>query len=583
MKKKAVSLLLTAVMISSLAACGSTSGDEKTGNSSSSQQTENSGEETASDSGDVETLEVFSQGGSYQGLQGGWYAKALKDALNIELNIISPNASGGGDSLYQTRSVAGNLGDIVILDYQKMKECVASGLVIDMSSYLEGKENLSKYQEGIDNLKEYIGEDGIYAIPSDMSLSDPSEPMLNNGQVNESVFMPWDYYKELDMPDIADTDQLLDVMEQMQKNHPTSELSGGNTYGFSLFKDWDWMGMALAKRITAAYGFADTTETVYTNGDCSETSVLTDDDGAYYKALKLLYEANQRGLVDPDSSAQDFATMQQKFQNKEVLYAWYPWLITAFNNSHKKDGTGYAYIPVGTQKIVTGGYNKYGGDKLCWGIGSQAKDPEKIAEYFDWMCTSEAVNLYAWNILGYNYELKDGKPVIIEQNAESDDGLNTVVPDEFGGGTLGAGACQVGTSIASKFDTDPVTGENYDTRLWTSTIESEATQQDAEWTERFGAATPLEYLKEHDMLDVAPGSSYIEEQESTDMDNKRNQCSTSIIQASWQMVFASNDAEFQQLWDNMKTELDGLGFADVVAADQEKVAEIKEARAEAVK
>ena len=571
MKKKAVSLLLTVAMIATLTACGNTSGGKTT------ESTENGSTQTTDSQGGVETLEVYSQAASYQGLQGGWYAKALKDNLNIELNIISPNVSGG-ESLYQTRSVAGNLGDVVILDYAKMKECVESGLVIDMSQYLEGKEYLNKYKTGIDNLTEYIGEDGIYAIPADMSLSNPTEPMLNNGQVNEAVFLPWDYYKELGMPDIADTDALLDVLEEMQKNHPTSDLSGGKTYAFSIFKDWDHMGMEMAKRITAAYGFAGTTDTVFTNADCSEVSVLTDDNGAYYKALKLLYDANQRGLVDPDSSAQDFATMQQKFQNKEVLYVWYPWLITSFNNSHKKDATGYAYIPVDSQKIVTGGYNMYGGANLCWGIGSQAKDPRKIVDYFEWTCTPEGTNLFAWNILGYNYELKDGKPVVIENDVE--DGLEEVLPDEYGGGTLGSGSCQVGTSIASKFDVDPTTGENYDTRLWSSSIANDVTVQDTEWQERFGAENPTEYLKEHNMLDVAPGSSYIAEKESTDLENERTQCETAVAQASWQMVFASDDAEFEKIWSDMKTELDGLGFADVVAADKAIVSQIKDARAE---
>lgn len=567
--------MLVSIMAFSMIACGNSEG-KSGGNQSTGGSTMETKDSMKIAQESLVTYEVFSQPANYQGMQGGWYGKAIKDSLNIELNIISPNVSGGGDSLYQTRSIAGNLGDIVILDYAKMKDCVESGLVIELSQYLEGKEYINQYKTGIDNLAEYIGVDGIYAIPANMSLESAFKVKLNNGQVNEAVFMPWDYYKELGMPDIKDTDVLLDVMEQMQKNHPTSDLSGGKTYGFSIFKDWDSTSMAMASRITMAYGYAPTTNFVFSSADCSRTSIITEDNGAYYNALKLLFNANQRGLVDPDSSAQDFSTMSQKVQNKEVLYVWFPWMITGFNNEHKSKGTGYAYIPVDTQKIVTDGYNPYGSDGLCFGIGVQADDPKRIMDYFEWSCTPEGLDYYAWNIPGLTYELVNGKPVYTEYGSTAT--VETTVPDEYGGGTLNSGQCQIGASIGGKFDINPITGEAYEAQLWSSTIENGRTMQDDEWSDRFGADDPLTYLQNKNMLEVIPGNSYMAEKESTDLENKRTQCGTAIVQASWQMVFADNETEFQNIWNNMKTELEGLGFTDVVNADIVILEKIKEAR-----
>ena len=58
------------------------------------------------------TLEIYDVAANYQGLQGGWFAKVIKDKFNIELNIIAPQVSGDGDALYQTRCASGNLGDM---------------------------------------------------------------------------------------------------------------------------------------------------------------------------------------------------------------------------------------------------------------------------------------------------------------------------------------------------------------------------------------------------------------------------------------------------------------------------------------
>ena len=59
-------------------------------------------------------IDVFDSLANYQGIQSGWFAKVVKEKFNIELNIIAPNVAGGGDTLYQIRTAAGNVGDIII-------------------------------------------------------------------------------------------------------------------------------------------------------------------------------------------------------------------------------------------------------------------------------------------------------------------------------------------------------------------------------------------------------------------------------------------------------------------------------------
>ena len=86
------------------------------------------------------TIDVFDHISNYQGVQSGWFAQLVKEKFNMELNLISPNVAGGGDTLYQTRSANGNLGDIIItnLDKSRLKDLVQAGLVLDMTEYMDG-------------------------------------------------------------------------------------------------------------------------------------------------------------------------------------------------------------------------------------------------------------------------------------------------------------------------------------------------------------------------------------------------------------------------------------------------------------
>ena len=78
-------------------------------------------------------VDVFDSLANYQGMQSGWFAKIVKDKFNMELNIIAPNVAGGGDTLYQTRAAAGNLGDLLICDgsNNNLQDLVTAGLVMD--------------------------------------------------------------------------------------------------------------------------------------------------------------------------------------------------------------------------------------------------------------------------------------------------------------------------------------------------------------------------------------------------------------------------------------------------------------------
>ena len=108
---------MTAALV--LIGCGKSS-------DSSSKSSDNTTEESSSSSSNSKykkeiTIDVFDAMANYQGVQSGWFAKVVKEKFNMKLNIIAPNVAGGGDTLFQTRSTAGNLGDLVIIGTENGK------------------------------------------------------------------------------------------------------------------------------------------------------------------------------------------------------------------------------------------------------------------------------------------------------------------------------------------------------------------------------------------------------------------------------------------------------------------------------
>lgn len=122
------------------------------------------------------TIDMFCAPANYQGVQTGWFGKAIKDACNVEVNIIAPNVAGGGDSLYQTRSAAGNLGDLIVIRKDQLEDCYKAGLLYDMTDFVANSKNLKNYSKSSENLSKLLGTDRIYAFANSSSLLSPMEP-----------------------------------------------------------------------------------------------------------------------------------------------------------------------------------------------------------------------------------------------------------------------------------------------------------------------------------------------------------------------------------------------------------------------
>ena len=205
-----------------------------------------------------------------------------------------------------------------------------------------------------------------------------------------------------------------------------------------------------------------------------------------------------------------------------------------------------------------------------WVVGSQVDDEKyaKIMEFLDWYASPEGLMFQHSGIEGFNYEVgEDGKLTQINSNALMD---NLNVPEEWGGGGYNDGNNAINQWIVNANSINPLTGETYAVTYWSSYKEETLTDMKKEWRERFDAEEPADYMKKNNKLVISPNVSVSLPTDTADISVIRNQCNETVCDYSWRMIYASDDANFDALWDEMSKTLDGYGFQDLVKFDTDK-------------
>ena len=559
---------LAAAMMFSLAACG---GDTA--------QTEKE------DDGSLMTVDVFSSTANSQGIQKGWFAKIIKDKFNIELNLISPNVAGGGDTLFDTRSANGDLGDLIITGSGngRLQKMVKAGLVVDMTPYMDNAENLKKFQGALDRVTEIAGKDGVWGAPSAVATQSPTEPSEGD-EPGAAPYIRWDYYREIGYPEIKDLDDFIDVMKQMQ-DQARKDTGQDDIYALSLFKDWDGAMMQNAQAIASWLGYG-TMNSVLTKADGSDDQSVIEEGGVYEQVLSFLNKAQRAGLVDPESSTQTWDNLSTKVTDGKVLVSLWSWLGQPRQNTdaNKEKGVGFMLAPLQSMQIYSDGFTPNGVDPVI-SIGSKAENKQRLVDFVDWLYSPEGAYAVASNAGGsicpedMCWEHTDEGNVVNEfgnKAMNEADGLQ--VPEEYGGGEYNAGVSIMNMKFLAQNDIDPNTGETYNSALWKSELAKSNNLRD-DWSAHMdGAVNSIEYLQKTNRLLVAAGASYTAPEESSKIGTLRSQIQTEVVNASWQAVFAKDDAEFQSILKTMRDTVNGLGYDEVLKVDMDNAAAQNKAR-----
>lgn len=533
-------------------------------------------------------VDVFDSQANYQGIQSGWFGKIVKDKFNMELNIIAPNVSGGGDTLYEIRAAAGNLGDLILCrgSQGEIQNLVSAGLLYNMEKDLQDKE-IMRYEYAIKNLNASITPEGIYAIPSSVSEQSPAEPS-ECIEMNYGPYIRWDLYAELGYPKIKTIEDILPILKEMQRLEPITE-SGVKTYAFSFFKDWDQTNMSAIKQPCCLYGY-DEYGFVLAKADGSDYQDILAEDSLYLRMCHMMFEANQMGLVDPESRTQNYDLCFSKFRDGQVLYSPWPWLgQSAYNTAERtSQGKGFMIAPIDDVQVLSYGCNVEGSNQTVIAVGSQAEDPQRLADFIDWLYSPEGIRINGAQLSGstagpegLTWEMGEDGPRLTEFGELALFHADAQVPEEWGGGLWEYGTSALNYKPVAQCEKDP-NGYYYVFNLWDSVREQMDSALQEDWQRVMQVESSMEYYLKNGQIIVAPGCGYVAPQETYELSAIRNQCGRVLREYSWNMVFAEDEEEYQYLLQDMRDKVYSYGYEKVLAYDMENAKKQDEARKTAV-
>lgn len=564
--KSALSVLVAALLAASMTGCNQNISD-------SSQQGDAGQQEN-----EVVTLSGFV---AYSGNQGAidkavWFTDYLRDNLGIELQF-QDGAGVGGSALIQTLMAGGELPDIVGFDdATQMQTAVQAGLLLNLDDYQEYMPNIYEndtFKDAITYSRENrsAGQEGLYILPTEVGVRD---------SINYNPHLRWDIYKQVGSPEIGTLEDYLDVLKQMQDAYPQTE-DGSKVYGLSLFGDWDNYTMGMAAYMASLYGV----DLEYVNQMC-ETPVdgsgqpesILRDDSVYKRILKFFFDANQMGILDPDSVTQNWETVSSKYNNGQILFSPWEWAITGYNTLEKTDVdsfTGYAPVWADDFQIPIRQDSYASGSNWCLAIGSATEQPEAAAKFMNFLYSFECQDLIMNGPEGVLWEVgDDGKRAI------TDVGWDIIENGKElpGGGTLGDAAGIINSPTITMFTENPeYPGQTMSYQYWESSILHKDTKLLKDWRESYdGAVDVLTWAKDNNKVVKSTAALSMMPGVPDELSNTMAQIGDVVKTNSWKMVLAADETEFESLWKEMQDKATALGMDQVVDWARESFATAKQ-------
>ena len=528
-------------------------------------------------------------GGAPPGIFEGWFAEEIRSIFNMSINFIV-DPGGDQDALFMTRSAGGDLGDFHRVSSTDLADLYTVGLIADITELVETRMPYytSQFPAAVNRARNMVeGHEGrIFGVPNVASTQSPFTPTFDGVNPQHGSYMRQDAYFGIGAPPINTLDDLLPVLKQMQEYMPYTE-SGAPTYGFTIWQEWDGnFLMHNADRFGEMYkGYQKFYHTTYFIDPATRGyESYLDPDGIYKRALRLYFDANQMGLMDPDSPVQNWDTAWDKSVDGQFLFSWWSWFgVVGFNgvDNRADRGIGYRFMPIASQQIISAGVNP-SGDQSHITISPRAQEPERIADFLNWHASPAGFQFQYAGPYTLGWIMGDNGPEVtpwgIEAGVHTTGFTDAAVPPEFGGAVEPSflRGQWPDFSLILKWrgiEMNPETGFPYDPRLWPSAMTAGATQLEVDWSNQFGFNTPSEMLTTNGNMTVIPAFDFLVPTDPSDIEVIRTAAQPLVNSASWRMVFAANEAEFEAIWDEMIEMVFGLGWETVMEYDRAIIAD----------
>ncbi|MDR0670210.1 MAG: hypothetical protein LBF95_09025 [Treponema sp.] len=509
--------------------------------------------QSSGSSSGLTTIKMAYFGAAPAGVQSGYHwTDTLATDLGIQLELV-PSSQDNVKTMLAARDFPEFIANSSTAD---TADIIRAGLVQDLEPYRARLPNVFKWTGMIQFVKDNWSNNSgkVYAVRGGVGNTASTV-----GVTWTAPYIRWDYYKELGYPEITDLEDYLPVLKAMLDRHPTND-AGQKIYGFSLFSDWDSHIMALGDAFSGTIGKKTVGGYLEADVVTNATNSMLDDNSAYKRNLKFFFNANQMGLLDPDSPTQGYDTYREKAAaGRHILSLWW-WGDDNLLNATElaAQGKGFKLVPFKNMKNTNNSTAPYVGSDTFYMINNKVEHLDKILEFLDYFYSPDGMMKLYYGPKGLVWDVdSNGEPYRTEFGWRYFNDRSTELPG--GGGWSMTGYAWASNSPALQlWSTHPVWNRRLDGEDW---IKKDYSPQDsalvADWVRVMGAETDLEYLGKNNML-LTPSFAQLPATPE-DILVLQQRVGAVVKPESWKAVYASSEAEFEAIWQKMVSDAKGLG------------------------
>lgn len=500
-----------------------------------------------------------------------WWTDYLEEKTGAQLNVIN-----GNDADLATYIAADNLPDVIHFagkstTVDEMKLAVQAGQLINYDDYKDQIPNVytTINETALNNSRSVFGEgSGLYFLPGAASEYDSSYGGTEYGM---RIHLPYfeEYIAANGYPELKTLNDFIPVLKWIQEQHPTNE-AGQSAYGMSFFTDWDGNCINYADKFQQQLGYYSATWPCVVKVDDMTTHYAFEDNSIYYQSLKFMFNAQQAGIIDPDSLTQTWDDYCAKTA-ADRTYSSYCW-------SHPKNNKLVIYDeyhPVSYSGAwVLGNWNGNAG----LAVAKKSDKIETALKVINFACDYDNVWYCLFGPQGEYWDLNsDGAPYITEQGYKMQE--DETVELSVGGNPI-KDAPSFNLRLLSHTQTPhPTYGYIANPGSWPADP-SKKTEVQLEWEafckDNYGvdlgdaALSEIALLNELKLFSVYR-SEYSDPAISEDMTDLLTRAASFVPDTCWKMIYAANEAEFESIWQQLQDDLEAINFYSVYEYEAERL------------
>lgn len=575
--KKLLAILLSAAMLMSMSGCGNEDTDQSSQQSrqeSSTQDSDDVGDSQKEDSSQesedeavaydhLDRITIYPYDASTaSGVTTGYKADVLAErGLEVEVWAWSEEKTNAILS-------SGDLPDIMFVKYDNLQTMIEGGMVLNLEEYLDKMPHITgneTVQTALNYTRQYKSADtgSIYGIPLQIGTTKEGDDTGRN-----AIKVNWAAYYAAGCPEIKSVDDLIPVMKKMMEVTPESAVDGTKTWGTILNAGSDgtyWGNMQLWYKF---FGYEPDNLPYLIESDMVNNkydSILElSKDSLYYKGLKWYNECYREGVMDPDSINNDRETQKGKVETSQACM---------IPSGTCAGWAGYRPVYVPGQQLYQENWVKPYGTDMYAVISAKSQNVDAAVRMLDFMADYDAY-----------FEIWCGPEGILWEFG--DDGF--VYPTEYG---IESATNEAGTPVEfngeervvwldSFIATDNYedskykrpSGEDEGARgldKWEEILEiKRKSEENTQWVETFGYDTFTELLKANNAYtlnsDLANVIGFCPEPDDA-MKLSIDAIKDTVVETSWKMVYAEDDATFETLWEQMIADCKELDAENIVS------------------